>query len=285
MLNIHTLNKDHSKKKAERVYRTEPFEHKHYDEEFLENFQKDLFTPRCVENSEEIQLRNHHTNSYFRAGVLKPLMMPNGHSSPFSPMSPMTPESTYTGLNDSDLLNSWFSNDHLNESPIVSSANSERLYNRGRASLPGTPYEGKDKNPFNFDVKPSPRAKKGLISQFNSMELQQKDGPCVSIDIDSLLENQEHLNDMYQGDAVKIIYLIREISKLPNVDDFALSINMMISSIKVGKYGKLADILGELKILVQQAKSLMKNADDTKKMSLKVFVSGLEGVMNRKAFE
>lgn len=300
MLNTYTQNKDISKKKKDKVAREEPLKEQHYEDEFLEDFQKTLFTPQCVANSEEIQLRNHHTNSYFRAGVLKPLMMPpNGVSTPktpFSPMSndsPMSPESVYTNsssLNDSDLVNSLFSSEEMNDcSPMASSVNSERLYNRGRGSLPSTPLnsgEIKEKNPFHFQVKAT-RAKKGLAEQFNSMELKNggNDSDGLNIDIESILDNQEHLHMMYQGDALKIIYLLREIRKLPHVDDFALSINMMISSIKTGKYGKLADILGELKILIQHAKSLMKNADETKKISLKVFVGGLEGVMNRKAFE
>lgn len=302
MLNVHTQNKDASKKKKEKVMRSEPFEQKQYEEDFLEEFQKNLFTPQCVVNSEEIQLRNHHTNSYFRAGVLKPLMMPNGapaspapppQSSPFSPYSitsPMTSESSYSAstFNDSDYLNTWFGNDDMNDkSPMVSAHTphtpSERLYNRGRGT-PMSARDSNDKNPFDFNVRPT-RAKKGLVEQFNSMDFKNNDIDGMNIDIQTLLDNQEQVFKMYQGETDKIIYLLREIAKLPHVDDFALSINMMISSIKTGKYGKLADILGELKILIQHAKSLMKNAEDTKKAALKVFVSGLEGVMNRKAFD
>ena len=150
--------------------------------------------------------------------------------------------------------------------------------------MPETPSEknSKEKNPFSFEFK-NACAKKGLTDQFNTMNVDEMTG--MNIDVESLFENQEKLKLMYQNDAVKICYLFREISKLPHVDDFALSINMIISSIKIGKFGKLADILGELKILMMHAKSLMKNADDTKKLALKNFVAGLDGVINRKAFE
>jgi hypothetical protein len=222
-------------------------------------------------------------------------MMPNGapvvtpQSSPFSPISmssPMTPESTYSNaFNDSDYVNSWFSSEDLSDySPMVASSNGDRLYNRGRLNTPLSSRDVKDKNPFNFEVK-NTRAKKGLVDQFNSMDFKNGEMEGMSIDIQSIVENQDQIFKLYQNETDKIIYLLKEIAKLPHVDDFALSINMMISSIKTGKYGKLADILGELKILIQHAKSLMKNAEDSKKMTLKIFVSGLEGVMNRKAFE
>lgn len=293
LLNIHTQNKDSSKKKKEKVIPTELVEHKQYDKEFLEEFQKNLFTPQCVPNSEEIQLRNHHSNAYFRAGILKPIMLPKGSPATqqlaFSSMtnSPLTPESLYSSstYTDSEYLNSWFSNEDLNNlSPMVAENNQCRLYNRGRISTPVSGLANSDKNPFDFDVKPS-RAKKGLVEQFNSMELKNGFSEDMNIDVQSLLDNQDELFKMYHADIDKIIYLLREIGKLPHVDDFALSINMMISSIKTGKFGKLADILGELKILIQHAKSLMKNAEEDKKTALKVFVSGLEGIINRKAFE
>lgn len=289
-LNVFTHNKDASKKKKEKCARPPPG-HKEYDAEFLENFQKQLFTPQCLDNSEELQLRTHHTKAYFRAGIMKPLMMPqNGGNMSSSVTSPMSPASQSSC--ESDIMKSWFSNDDLQGSPIVKTPNSERLYNRGRLSLtPETPNSHSShskENPFTFDVKS--RVKKGLVDQFNSMELKSSEkeedaAERMKIDLNDILEMEEELTKMYRGDASKIIYLLREISKLPHVEDCAFWINMMISKIKVGKYGKIADILCEFKMLVQQAKSLMKNASESKKLLLKVFVSGLESVLGRKAFE
>lgn len=281
-LNVLSQNKDASKKKKERSPRPDT-EIKQYDAEFLEKFQRDLFTPKCLDNSEELQLRTHQTNAYFRAGIMKPLMMPNNGSSSPSIASPMSPVSSC----ESDILKSWFSVEDLQGSPIIKTPQStERLYNRGRFGLtPETPNS--KENPFNFDVKS--RAKKGLVDQFNSMELKSsesdEDSDRMKIDLNDILEMEDELTKMYRNDASKIIYLLSEITKLPHVENCAFWINMMISKIKIGQYGKIADILCEFKILVQQAKSMMKNASESKKLSLKVFVSGLESVLCRKAFE
>jgi hypothetical protein len=284
-LNVYTHNKDVSKKKKEKIVRTEPFEQSQYDDEFLANFQKNLFTSQCFENSEELQVRAHHSNTYFRAGVLKPLMIPQSPNLSKivnysgSPMSPTSPASTFS---DSDFINSWFSTDELSDSPYMTPNHSERLYNRGRRDS--------SDNPFHFDVKS--RVKKGLAEQFNSIDLNSNGSGTSSegqdgsvVDLNGIVECTDKLNEMYENEGHKIIYLIREISKLQLVDDFAVAINMIIFSIKVGKYGKLADIVGEFKILVQHVKSMMKNADDNKKCSLKAFVNAVESVLNRKAFE
>lgn len=285
-LNVFTQNKDASKKKKEKTPRTQS-EPKQYDAEFLEKFQKELFTPQCLNNSEEVQLRTHHTNAYFRAGIMKPLMIPNNNNGTLSPAittSPMSPASSC----ESDILKSWFSVEDLNgsRSPIIKTPNSDRLYNRGRLGLsPDTPQS--KENPFTFEVKS--RAKKGLVEQFNSMELKssesEEEADCVTIDLTEINEMQEEMTKMYKNEGLKIIYLLREIAKLPHADECAFWINMMISKIKVGQYGKIADILCEFKMLAQQAKSLMKNASESKKLKLKAFVTGLESVLGRKAFE
>lgn len=146
-----------------------------YSKEFLETFQKTLFTPRCAANSEEIQIRNHHSRAYFRAGVLKPLMIDNSQITVQSPSpgsayySASTP-SPSTGLTD-DLFDWWSSSD-VNNSPFmpVGSGYSERLYNRGSksSSLPTTPSE--IENPFDFSI--GNRVKKTLLGQFNSTTIE-----------------------------------------------------------------------------------------------------------------
>lgn len=291
-LNLYSQNKDLSKMKKDKPIRNEnAFDKSKCDEKFLETFQKSLFSPHCLSdsNSVEIQLQSHKNNSYFRAGVLKPLMI--SHTSLSSMGSPLSPQSP----SDNDLMSKmWLSMDDLDHSPIIPTMNlsAERLYNRGRSNsfaCASATFESYDRNPFDFN-KPNVRSvgngvKKGLVDQFNSMELNNEIPKQLDIEIKSVLEMESELSKMYKNDTSKIIYLLHEINKLPNVGECAFWINMMIQKIKIGQYGNIADILCEMKILMNQAKSMMKDADDQKKLGLKAFVNDIESIMSRKAFE
>jgi hypothetical protein len=149
-----------------------------YSEEFLETFQRTLFTPKCAPNSEEIQLRNHHSRAYFRAGVLKPLMIDNNGGGSFqvpSPGSTYADSATMTPSPTADELFSWWATSpaEMQSSPGMQpigsgSGMTERLYNRGKNS-PMTPETSSNVNPFDFSV-PS-HAKKTLLDQFNSIDI------------------------------------------------------------------------------------------------------------------
>ncbi|KAG5674877.1 hypothetical protein PVAND_004822 [Polypedilum vanderplanki] len=145
---------------------------KTYSNEFLETFQKTLFTPQCAPNSEEIQIRNHHSRAYFRAGVLKPLMIDAKRLSnmtlydDLATPSPGSAFNTATPSPNDDCFN-WWSPVCDNESALPSN-DSDRLYNRGKSA----PILNTPENPFDFTV--GSRAKKTLIDQFNSVKDESK---------------------------------------------------------------------------------------------------------------
>jgi len=155
-----TQNKSGNKEKKKEVYVDVDSETKQYDKEFLETFQKDLFSPKSAENSEELQIRNHKTNAYFRSGYLKPLQIGSQYS-PSSSMEPTTPATPSTA----DPLN-WMSYEDLNDSQYnsASTGSSGRLYNRKSFSLPGTPLE-QHGTPFDSSFKS--RTKKNLSLSCN----------------------------------------------------------------------------------------------------------------------
>jgi hypothetical protein len=279
-------NKSGNKEKKKEVYVDVESETKQYDKEFLENFQKELFSPKSAENSEEVQIRNHRTNAYFRSGYLKPLQIDPQYSpsSSLEPATPATPSST-------DPLQ-WMSYEDLNDSPFnsASTGSSGRLYNRKSFSLPGTPM---DQSGAPFDSSFKPRARKDLSSKFNSMagfhrdieaELDKQFGK-LDINIDENDNEEKRLEKMYKKDSSKVVYLINEVSKLSYDDSFTVCINLIVENIKNGKYSDLNSILDEFKILVKHAKSLTENTNNDDKTSLKKFVSTLEAIINRKAFE
>lgn len=278
-------NKSGNKNKKKEVYVDSNSEIKQYDKEFLKNFQNELFSPKSAENSEEVQIRTHQTNAYFRAGYLKPLQIDSRYSrsSSMEPTTPATPSTT-------DPFN-WMSYEDLNDSPFnsTSSGSSGRLYNRKSHSLPATPM---DRHVNNFDSSFKSRAKKDLSSKFNSMagfnrdieaELEQEFGK-LEINIDENDSEEKRLEKMYKQDSSKIIYLINEVSKLSYDDSFTVCINLIVENIKNGKYSNLNSILDEFKILIKHAKGLIENACDDKS-ALKKFVASLEAIINRKAFE
>jgi hypothetical protein len=151
------------------LFNTEHEQTNSYSKDFLDTFQKTLFTPRCAPNSEEIQIRNHHSRAYFRAGVLKPLLIDNS-SSQFGTQS-QSPGSAYASAatpasassNNDEFFNWW---SPVVENPLSSgSGYSERLYNRGKSgSTPSTPNE--PGNPFDFSA--GSRVKKTLLEEFNN---------------------------------------------------------------------------------------------------------------------
>ncbi|XP_070497065.1 protein mitoshell [Chironomus tepperi] len=279
-----TQNKSGNVNKKKEVYVDKDAETKQYSKEFLEKFQKELFSPKSAENSEEVQIRTHQTNAYFRSGYLKPLQIDSQYSlsSSMEPTTPVTPSS--------DPLN-WMSYEDLNDSPFTSAstASSGRLYNRKSYSLPTTPMDHHVKS---FDLSFKSRAKKDLSSKFNSMggynrdieaELEQEFGK-LEINIDVNDDENMRLEKMYKKDSSKVIYLINEVSKLSYDDSFTVCINLIVDNIKNGKYSNLNSILDEFKILLKHAKGLIENANDDK-TSLKKFVAALEAIINRKAFE
>lgn len=175
MRTVENLNNVSQQKSGSERMQTESFFKKKeveevYSKEFLEAFQKNLFKPRCAPNSEEIQLRNHHSRAYFRAGLLKPLLINNGYqnsSLPDSPGSVFT-ETTPPSSSADDAFNWWNSEDLSGGHSFMNVAQngaSGRLYNRKSNSLPNTPN-----NEDFFDFSVNPRAKKALLETFNSVE-------------------------------------------------------------------------------------------------------------------
>lgn len=288
-IDILTQNKSGRKQKKKEVYVNLDSDVKQYDKAFLENFQKKLFEPKFVENSEEIQVRNHQTRQYFRAGVLKPLKIPaneSPNSSAFSPiLTPSTP--------DSEMLN-WISYEDLNEIGIKYTPiqNTDRLYNRKSLSLPVTPLE--QTNPFDNFYKS--RAKKDLSSKFNSMaqcnevELEKRFGN-LEMTIENNGENigdsdEEKLTKIYKKDGRKIVYLINEVGKITCYDGFSMCVNMIIENVKNGKYASIDGILDEFKVLISYAKGMAERSkDDGEKTLMTKFIINLEALVNRKAFE
>ncbi|KAL7043997.1 hypothetical protein ACKWTF_001735 [Chironomus riparius] len=282
-------NKSGNKNKKKEIYVESDSELKQHDKEFLESFQKELFSPKSAENSEEVQIRSHQTNAYFRSGYLKPLQIDSQSqysvSSSMEPTTPATPN---------DLLN-WMSYEDLNDSPFnsASTSSSGRLYNRKSYSLPATPMDNHNHRGNLFDSSFKSRAKKDLSSKFNSMsgfnrdieaELEKEFGRLDINNIDENDDEEKRLEKMYKKDSSKVTYLINEVTKLSYDDSFTVCINLIVDKIKNGKCSNLDSILDEFKILVKHAKGLIENSDDDK-TSLKKFVTALEAITSRKAFE
>lgn len=290
MTSIENMDASIQNKSGNKQKKRDPFVHKGttdnvYDHDLLKDFQKDLFAPKIAPNSEQIQIRNHNNHLYFRPGVLQPLTKDSCQSSSIETLSPSTPSSDA-----GDMFN-WMSCDDMSDSATVNS--SERLYNRGRSvSLPTTPIDAV-KNPFDFME--GSRAKQALMSKFNSFgtesvrqDLDMEDEFRrleLELDVNCDVSQEDNLKNMYKEDAQKITYLMSEIVKLPQTQDLAGFVNIVNGNINSGRYGKLADIIQDLRNLGMHVKSLMKNANETEKIALKIFVAGLDGVINRKAFE
>lgn len=183
-LDVLTQNKSGNLQKKKEVYLNTDVEVKEHDKEFLEEFQKNLFLPKFLENSAEVQYNSQKNRSYFSAGYLKPLQIDNSCSPsstynsscyPFSsPSTPATPITPITPDND-DPLN-WVSYEDLNDAYNFSSSSSssERLYNRKSiGSLPATPIE-QLQNPLDT-IHEKSRAKKDLSTKFKSMDLYNND--------------------------------------------------------------------------------------------------------------
>jgi hypothetical protein len=266
--------------------------------EFLEKFQSELFSPNIAENSEEIQIRAHHGNLYFRAGVLKPLLIdnppmqtsPNSSSSISSPSTPLSSEDGYSpnsSLSDSfNWLN--YENDIAN-SPILNGGdeNAERLFNRRMITKQRQQqhsmkdYHDHDGNTVSENV--FERAfKKCLNENFNEAKTEKyKSAECMEIDNGKMIEikvDEELLKTKYGSEYYKINYLLSEVFKIPKVECFSACISMIINNMNKGMYASVGDVLCDFKDLKQIL--IASNRDDAK-----MFINELEHVLQRKAFQ